>query len=322
MNNKPLISVIVPVYKVEVYLDKCISSIVQQTYTNLEIILVDDGSPDRSGDICDEWAKKDPRIRVIHKENGGGGSARNVALDISQGEWIGMVDSDDYIDPHMYEHLYSLIDSEVDIVECCIQEVLSNDELLDDGHEYEAVRHDVHDAMQLHIQNQLFLQTPPNKLYRRCTVDDIRFPSGTGIDDEYWTYRAIGNARKLVHSSCAMYAYRQQENSVMHTLNTRQRLRAVEAKAQRHTYIVNRFPTLAGESLKNLWFTCIYQGQVALRKDAPEGISSTMVYLKKILKAHPVVNVRSSVKERVWMTLAAVAFELTCRIRNFLKIGL
>ena len=107
--NNPLISVIVPVYKAEAYLEKSVKSIINQTYKNLEIILVDDGSPDRCGEMCDEFAKKDSRIRVIHKANGGQSSARNAALDIMAGDYVGFVDSDDWIEPNMYEHLYNLI---------------------------------------------------------------------------------------------------------------------------------------------------------------------------------------------------------------------
>ena len=105
MMNGSLVSVIVPVYKVEGYLDECIQSIISQTYTNLEIILVDDGSPDRCPKMCDEWAEKDSRIKVIHKVNGGLSSARNVGLDEASGDYISFVDSDDFFDPKMYEEL-------------------------------------------------------------------------------------------------------------------------------------------------------------------------------------------------------------------------
>ena len=199
-----LISVIVPIYRVEKYLDNCIRSIVEQTYQNLEIILVDDGSPDRSGEICDEWAAKDCRIRVIHKENGGSGAARNSGLEIARGDLIGIVDSDDYIAPQMYEHLYSLMDGEVDIAECGIVETELDDQRLDDGSKFCASVYSVDEAMLLHIRDERFRQTPPNKLYRSSAVGDSRFPVGTLIDDEFWTYRVIGNARKLVQTSCCM----------------------------------------------------------------------------------------------------------------------
>lgn len=113
------ISVIIPVYNVEKFLRRCLKSVINQTMSDLEIILVDDGSNDNSGEICDEYAKNDDRIIVIHKENGGLRSARNKGLDIATGEWITFVDSDDYIDTDMYEMLYSnAIEKEVDICAC------------------------------------------------------------------------------------------------------------------------------------------------------------------------------------------------------------
>lgn len=115
-----LISIIVPVYKVEDYLDECISSIVNQTYENLEIILVDDGSPDRCPQICDNWAKADSRVRVVHKQNGGASSARNAGLEIAQGEYIGFVDSDDVVAADMYEILLKALCSSDRKVACCM----------------------------------------------------------------------------------------------------------------------------------------------------------------------------------------------------------
>lgn len=106
MKDTPLISIIIPVYNVEHYLDKCLESVCGQTYTNLEIILVDDGSTDKSGEICDAYAAKDARIKVIHQENVGQSAARNVALEVAQGDFLGFVDSDDWIEPDMYRFLY------------------------------------------------------------------------------------------------------------------------------------------------------------------------------------------------------------------------
>lgn len=109
MNNEPLISVIIPVYKVEKYLDRCVNSVVNQTYKNLEIILIDDGSPDNCPQICDQWAEKDNRIVVIHKKNEGLSSARNTGLKIAKGKYIGFVDSDDWIELNMYKRLYDIL---------------------------------------------------------------------------------------------------------------------------------------------------------------------------------------------------------------------
>ena len=206
MTQLPLISVIVPVYKVENYLDCCVRSIVNQTYSNLEILLIDDGSPDASGAMCDAWAEKDSRIRVIHQQNAGGGAARNAGLDAARGEIISMIDSDDYICPRMYAYLVSLMAEDVDIAECTIVQTDSDDCVFDEEGGAQVTYASAVEAMGLHIRDEVFCQTPPNKLYRRETIGDIRFPVGKLIDDEFFTYRVIGRARRLADRHAA-YLY-------------------------------------------------------------------------------------------------------------------
>ena len=316
-----LISVIVPVYKVEKYLDKCVQSIVDQTYPNLEIILVDDGSPDNCPAMCDNWAEKDGRIKVIHQQNQGGGSARNAGLDIAQGDFIGFVDSDDYIAPEMFAHLHSLMTPDVDIVECGYRGVWDNTAPFCATNRTPLI-FAATAAMREHIQDHFFRQLLWNKLYRRSVTENVRFPAGTGIDDEFWTYRAIGNARKLVRSFAVMYAYRQQSQSVMHTLNTQRRIRSAEAKRQRHEYITEKFPELTEMSLKSLWFSSLYQGQFALREATNEESTQAVESLAKMLRGYPALKVRGSIKERIWLFLAHISFKNTCKLRNWLKIGL
>lgn len=323
MKNE-LISLIVPVYKVEAYLDKCIQSIVDQTYPNLEVILVDDGSPDRCGEMCDAWAAKDKRIRVIHTHNQGSSAARNTALDVAQGELIAFVDSDDYLAPEMLAHLHGLLGEDADIAECDFLNVYGDDAPFDsiDG----AVRSfSAQDAMLEHIRDRIFRQVIWNKLYRRHTLDGVRFPAGKKIDDEFFTYRAIGNARKLVRSERKCYAYRQQSNSIMHTVPVRIWFLGVEAKVQRHAYILERFPALAGHSLKSILSTCLYLNQLAMRTADKETVSEIRTMTRKVLEAYPpdqAVFAVMSAKERLWLGLALIHMPLACRIRNLLGIGL
>lgn len=321
MENLPLISVIVPVYKVEAYLDKCISSIVGQTYQNLEIILVDDGSPDHSGKICDEWAAKDHRIRVIHQDNVGGGAARNAALDVARGELIAFVDSDDYLHRQMYEHLYSLLAQGADIAECGHVDVLDDGETFEysDG---EARTYTVYEAMAEHIHDRIFRQLIWNKLYRREVIGGIRFPVGKKIDDEFFTYQVIGNAEKLVRSEKICYAYRQQQDSVMHSMGADKRLQAVEAKLARHAYIEEYFPHLVDVSLKDLWFTCLYQGQLALRGMEKVDAENAIASLRNALAMHPCPFRRCTSKDRLWLVMASISLKGTCRLRNAMKVGL
>ena len=320
-----LISVIVPVYNVEQYLDRCVQSIVDQTYKNLEIILVDDGSPDSSGAICDAWAEKDSRIRVIHQSNAGGGAARNAALDIAGGTFVGMVDSDDYIEPHMYEHLHSLMTEDVDIAECGLLETELDDAPLDDGRCAETRVYSVEQAMELHISDTLFRQTPPNKLYRRSTIGDIRFPVGNRIDDEFFTYRVIANARKLVRTSCNMYAYRQQPGSVMHLSFSMPRLQAVDAKCQRLKLLKEHFPRLASHARINLWYTCLYMGQMSLLHMNEEEQHTAFEKLSAAQAQYPLTNKDKRslpLKQRLWTFFSDISFAGTCKLRNSLKIGI
>ncbi len=320
-----LISVIVPVYKVEKYLSQCIRSIVNQTYQNLQIILIDDGSPDRCPEICDKWENIDSRITVIHQSNCGGGQARNRALDIAQGEFVAFVDSDDYIAPTMYEFLHDLFRDDIDIVECGFYTVYDDNVEFDNiTAPFEMMKYTAEEAVMENIRDRIFRQLIWNKLYRKNTIDDVRFPTDSKIDDEFWTYRVLANARKLVYTNKRLYAYRQQENSVMHLLSTEKRLQALEAKKQRHEYICTKMPKLEVDSLYDIWLTCLYQGQMILRTDGKGKCYASWEMLEETIRKYPLKKVLSYVSwtQKIWLKLTSISFSMTCRIRNALKIGL
>lgn len=319
-----MISVIVPVYKVEPYLDRCVRSIVEQTYTDLEIILVDDGSPDNCPAMCDAWAKRDNRIKVIHQANKGSGAARNCALDIAQGDLISFVDSDDYIAPTMFEFLYCCFSSDIDIVEC--EYCIAQDDNIDFNlysAQYSKQKCTNAEAMLQNIKNTAFKQIIWNKLYRRNIIADIRFPTHTKIDDEFWTYRVISNCQNLVHTDKVLYAYRQQSNSVMHLLSTNERFQAIEAKIDRHKYICHKIPVLKDESIINLWFFCLYQGQYLLRSVDKKERALFWQQLKIVLRDYPITEACLNIPpiQIFWLQLARINFAWTCRLRNWLQIG-
>ena len=320
MKELPLISVILPVYRVEKYLDRCLQSITEQTYRNLEIILVDDGSPDSSGAICDAWAEKDSRIRVIHKENAGAGAARNTGLDVATGEIISMIDSDDYLEIHMFQHLMDLMTEDVDIAECDICWTELDDLAMDDGSAAKITVCDREDAMRYHIRDEIFCQTPPNKLYRRETIGDIRFPVGNLIDDEFFTYRVIGNARKLARSSACMYAYRQQPGSAMHKPYSLKRLQGLEAKQQRLNYLRERIPSLVYEAKFDLFFTAMFSMQGCLRHLKGQELEQARNYIQNLLcQITPLEkNPEASAKKNLLLKLAQSNFEGVCKVLNFL----
>lgn len=319
MRHFPLISVIVPVYKAEPYLDRCIESIAGQTYDNLEILLVDDGSPDRSGIICDSWAEKDSRIRVIHKENAGSGAARNTALEQMRGELLAFVDSDDYIEPGMYQHLYELLEMGADIAECGYVETTEDHAQLGGGNR-EAVCYTPEEAMRLHIRDTEFRQLIWNKLYRREIAEGIRFPEGTKIDDEYYTYQLLGNAKMLVRSDWIGYAYRQQPNSVMHEGFSIKRVQSLDAKRQRMAYLKQYMPQLESEAKEDLVMSCLFVMQGSLRSLKGEELAGARELIGETMKeAVPLsISPEHGKMRRMLLKLAQKNLGLTARMLNFL----
>lgn len=206
--QSPEISVVVPVYKVEQYLPRCIQSILQQTYEDMEVILVDDGSPDKCGAICDEYAKKDSRVQVLHKPNGGLSSARNAGIEQARGQYIAFVDSDDWIDADMLEILYNAVKKYgAQIGECsfrsiyrdCIREETDCTAICIVGTNL--------DALEGILDWNHFKPVAWNKLYAREVIGDIRYPLGKLHEDEYTTYKFFYNAAKVVYVDVSKYNY-------------------------------------------------------------------------------------------------------------------
>lgn len=321
---QPLISVIVPIYKVEKYLKKCVDSIINQTYKNLEIILVDDGSPDNCPKICDEYAKQDGRIKVIHLKNGGAGRARNIGYMNSSGDFISYIDSDDVISADFFEYLFDLFEEDVDVTEC--EYVSFDNETLNfsSSEKIKNKEYSMIDAMREHINESVFRQVIWNKLYRRKVVDNINFPQGRKIDDEYWTYRVIANSNKLIHSNKVMYGYRQQNLSVMKSLQTKDRIETIESRAFRAEFMKEKIPNLYNACVLSLWCSCLYQCQLVLREDKSNS-KELFDYSKKIREKYPLKIFKLEylpLKSKMWMFVTKISLKKTCQIRNLLKIGL
>lgn len=216
-----LISVIVPVYGAESYLEQCVYSIINQTYKNLEIILVDDKSPDNSGAICDKLAKEDKRIIVIHREeNGGISAARNSGIDIARGEYIGFSDCDDYMHVRNFEILHQLLqENQVDIVVADYLEIEDDD----DNHKDEKiifedikVKHYAGVECMNHLLTELNVKTilPWNKLYRRCVFDaGHRFPDGINGEDDFCIPHLLCEANQVIYTDVCLYYWRKRPTS-------------------------------------------------------------------------------------------------------------
>lgn len=213
---QPLISIIVPCYKVEKYLSKCIESVIAQTYQNLEIILVDDGSPDNCGKICDEYADKDSRIKVIHKPNGGLSDARNVALDVAKGDYITFIDSDDTVSADHVETLYRLVEK----YQCKLS--VGQWQMYKEGtplivkqsKKKEILYNSPKEAVTAMYYQEEFDNAACVKLYHRSIFDGIRFPKGLVFEDDYTVYRLLFKSDKVAYSNHITYHYLLRADSI------------------------------------------------------------------------------------------------------------
>lgn len=204
----PDVSVIIPVYKVEKYLEKCVDSVRRQTFKDLEILLIDDGSPDRCGKICDEFAEKDSRIKVIHQENQGLSAARNVGIDLSTGEYLSFVDSDDWLDIDMIELLMRLSQKyEADITECSYRNIYPDSIMEETKCSGEIVIGNSLTALKGMLEWKFFKPIVPNKLYRRGVFNNTRFQVGKIHEDEFIMHLLYLNAEKIIYADISKYNY-------------------------------------------------------------------------------------------------------------------
>lgn len=246
--EKEKISVIVAIYNVENYLSKCIESILNQTYQNLEIILIDDGSSDRSGDICDDYLRRDSRIRVIHRENRGIAYTRNEGLDVAKGDYITFVDSDDYIHPQMYELLMEkLHEQNADIAACDYCEISENDIPTVRDLQVENIIIDTIETRQekkkyIYLDKYVDALLVWNKIIKRELWDGIRCPKDKIYEDETITFRTLHNAKKIVYLNEKLYYYirRNAKSSITTTTFSEKRLFRLDALEVRLDYYIEK----------------------------------------------------------------------------------
>ena len=238
MNTEPLISVIVPVYNVEQYISKCVDSIQKQTYRNVEIILVDDGSTDRSRAVCEKKAETDGRIHVIHQKNGGPSNARNTGIDYADGDYYLFIDGDDYIAPEMVEKLYGRIKTDSsDLAMCGIARVDENGVPFEEDALQDALVTGFQALERSYgYKGWLFCSFIVNKLYHKHLFESIRFPEGKFHEDEATVYRLLDQCNQISVVSAVLYYYVNRENSTMNAEYSVRRLDGVEAIYQRYRY--------------------------------------------------------------------------------------
>ena len=320
-----LISVIVPIYNVEKYLQKCVDSIINQTYKNLEIILVDDGSPDNCPKMCDDYAEKDSRIKVVHKENGGLSDASNVGMEVATCEYVSFIDSDDYISLDFYETLLeTIVDNDSDIVECGVVKFYENEKFDKYNDDLKVTNYDTVDALDGLINENPFKQHVWNKLYKSNIALDIPYAVGKLNEDEFWTYQIFGKAKKVTRINKTMYYYFQRGSSIMGNGYNIKRLDALEGKMNRQAYIEKNFPILTTKAKVDLYGSCIFAYQSVLKfmsgKDKKKAGKIIKDYKNRCkLTNDEINNVDDS--SRKYYKLAKLNFYLCCKMKAIFNIG-
>lgn len=250
------ISIIIPIYNVEKYLPQCLESVINQTYQNLEIILINDGSTDSCPQICNDYASRDSRIKVVHQKNGGLSAARNAGLQIATGEFISFVDSDDLLSLDFYHILLNtLLENDADIAECEFQKFVNKEKI-------KYLHNEAENIIQVFEGEKIIkaLSKGPlhvmvwNKLYKIKLVSGILFPLNRISEDLFWTYKVYGDCTKTVKINKELYFYRQRENSIMASRYSVKRLDSLDAYEEKIDYLKEKFPNLVEDVRKTYCF--------------------------------------------------------------------
>lgn len=277
------ISVVVPVYKVEQYIYKCVDSILNQTFSDIEVILVDDGSPDRCGEICDKYAEKDTRIQVVHKENGGLSDARNAGMQYAAGEYIIFIDSDDYIDTDMFEYMYNnLVQAGADMATCGIYEVYSDRvEQQDETGDFVCSGEE---AFRCILRGHTIRGEIWNKLIRRSCIEGLQFPKGKLYEDIYFTVDMMQRIKQVAVGTKPKYYYLHREDSITGKPYRPQVYDIIEGYTKNYKVVQKEFPSLTEEAeCLWLWARFIVLDKMLIEKNyrSIEGFKELVLFIRR-----------------------------------------
>lgn len=239
----PKISIIVPVYDVAQYLHKCVDSILAQTFQDFELILVDDGSPDESGQICDDYAQQDDRVQVVHKLNGGLSSARNAGIEVAQSPYLAFVDSDDYVSSGMYQSLFDdITESNADMAICGIYDVYGQQapKILPLVKEIVSP----HDATKMILEAKLISVHAVNKLYRRELFDEVRYPEGSITEDAAVIFSLVAQCERIAVNTKQQYYYVHREETISSAHFAPRDLATIQIWAKNEQQVIAQYPDL------------------------------------------------------------------------------
>lgn len=305
-----LISVIIPVYQVEPYVARCIESILVQTLQDLEIILVDDGSTDESGRICDQYKVRDSRIKVIHQTNGGISAARNTGLDVAKGRYIGFIDSDDYIAPNMYELMYEAMHKkQVDLAVCNYEKVYEGDIRQEERVEEKLQEQLIYTrkaALQAMQENRGCWTYVNNKLYKREIFKALRFEEGRIYEDAFIMPKLMSKCEKIVTVPESLYFYVQRAGSILHTQFNEKRLDKVTAFQQEAALFRAQNEYQLSRRAERDYINTLLWSYYILRKDQPKESEVLRAYRKNFMKDYkyicknPMISRHEKVSLGIW----------------------
>ncbi len=310
----PTISVIVPVYKVEPYLRRCVDSILNQTFPDFELILVDDGSPDLCGEMCEEYAGQDARIHVIHQENGGLSAARNTGIDWvfanSDSQWLAFIDSDDWVAPMYLEQLYRAVSETGCRISVCGFYRTGGEALPEEDSAYEVMSADAYYCTtQIH---EGITAVAWNKLYHKSLFENLRYPAGKLHEDEFTTYKMIYQAGKISVIRGSLYAYFQNQTGIMLSKWNPRRMHILEAVEQQIQFAqTQNYPNLELKAVKHYIYGTYEQIKAA--KAAPES-QKYLPGLRKKMRVALKMGRSSGVFPLCWEKLWAYEEAYPCKI--------
>ena len=257
----PLISVIVPVYNIENYIKRCIDSIISQTYRNLEIFLVDDGSKDKSGQICDEYASRDVRITVIHKENGGLSDARNAAIDVAHGEWITFVDGDDFLTNTAIESMYHVVEMFGVQIVCCLHKLVYEGKHSDFDEAYDENNISVYSqekALEKMLRQSEIIFSAWAKLYSAKLFCNIRYPKGELYEDLATTYKLFAEVKNVALIRIEGYGYVVRSGSIQQSKFSKGKMVQLRFAEEQKEFLDKQFPELENATTECLVSVCFH----------------------------------------------------------------
>ena len=317
MDNE-LISIIVPCYNVEQYLDRCVKSLVDQTYKNIEIILVDDGSTDATGEKCDVWAEKNKVIKTYHKENGGLSDARNYGMLKSSGKYFFFVDSDDYVSTNIVEFLYNSLKNSDSDISTCQHVTFYENELPKDENKNINVVYNTEDALsELMYQNNV-TTSAWGKLYKRELFNYIKYPKGKVCEDLPVTYLLFAKSKRISINSKRLYYYFIRNGSIMHSKFNKNRLDALDFSKEETEYIQKKFPKLINAAFNREFMEAVY---VSKRIPYTKEFKEHRKVIKSILKKYRLIVLKDKKAKRNSKIYALASYFGILGIKIIFKIN-